>query len=154
MHEIIHRYAHRVASWCLALVTLTVFGVIVHCVSNPIPAPTPTTPAKMATISQTAFTKFIFLNEKLCILIQIWLKFVHMCPGDNKSTLVQVMAKRRTGDKSLSEPMLSQFTDVYMRRSGDTSPRGLWLVFGLWYVGKHVGRRDQHCTVTQTSKRA
>ena len=33
----------------------------------------------------------------------------------NKPALVQVMAWRRTGDKPLPEPMLTQFTDAYMR---------------------------------------
>ena len=34
---------------------------------------------------------------------------------DNTSILVQLMARRRTGDKPFSEPMLTQFTDTYMR---------------------------------------
>ena len=34
---------------------------------------------------------------------------------NNKPALVQVMAWRRSGDKPLPEPMLTQFTDVYMR---------------------------------------
>ena len=34
---------------------------------------------------------------------------------DNKASLVQVMAWRRTGGKSLPEPMLVHFTDLYMR---------------------------------------
>ena len=34
--------------------------------------------------------------------------------GDNPA-LVQIMAWRRTGDKQLSEPMLIQFMDAYMR---------------------------------------
>ena len=51
--------------------------------------------------------KCIFLNENVSILIQISLKFVPECPIDNKSALVQVMAWRRTGDKPLSEPMMT-----------------------------------------------
>ena len=53
------------------------------------------------------------MNEKLCILIQIWLKFIPKGPIDNKSALVQVMAWRRPGDKPLLEPVLTQFTDAY-----------------------------------------
>ena len=60
-------------------------------------------------------SKCIFMNEKFCILIQISLKFVPKGPIDNKSALIQVMAWRRTGDKPLPEPMLTQFTDVYMQ---------------------------------------
>ena len=36
--------------------------------------------------------KCIFLNEKLCILIRISLKFVSMCPINNIPALVQIMA--------------------------------------------------------------
>ena len=55
------------------------------------------------------------MSEKFCILIQMSLKFVPKGPIDQKSVLVQVMAWRRTGDKPLSEPMLTQFTDAYMQ---------------------------------------
>ena len=69
----------------------------------------------MAAISEDDISKCIFMNEKFCILIQISLKFVPKGPIDNKSALIQVMAWRRTGDKPLPEPMLNQFTDVYMQ---------------------------------------
>ena len=59
--------------------------------------------------------KCIFMNEKVCILIRILLNFVPKGPIDNNSVLVQVLAWRRTGDKPLSERMLTQFTDAYMR---------------------------------------
>ena len=55
------------------------------------------------------------MNEKFCILIKISLKFVPEGPIDNNSALVQIMACRRIGDKLLFEPMLTQFTDAYMR---------------------------------------
>ena len=55
------------------------------------------------------------MNEKFCILIQISLKFVLEGPTDNKSALVQVMAWCWTDTKPLPEPMLTQFTDAYMR---------------------------------------
>ena len=42
--------------------------------------------------------KCIFLNENDRIPIQISLKFVHRGSIDNKPALVQVMARRRTGD--------------------------------------------------------
>ena len=58
--------------------------------------------------------KGIFLNEADKIPIQISLKLVPRSPIDNKSALVRVMAWRRTGDKSLPEPMMTQFTDAYM----------------------------------------
>ena len=63
----------------------------------------------------------IFVNEKFCILIQISLKFVPKGPIDNYPALVQIIAWRWTGDKTLSEPMLTQLTDTYMRHSGEMS---------------------------------
>ena len=59
--------------------------------------------------------KCIYMNENFSILIRISLNFVPMGPIYNKSALVQVMAWRRLGDKPLSELMLTQFTDAYMR---------------------------------------
>ena len=51
----------------------------------------------------------------LRISICISPKFVPKGPVHNKSTLVQVMAWRRTGDKPIPEPMLIQFTVAHMR---------------------------------------
>ena len=47
--------------------------------------------------------------------IQISLKFVPKRPVDSKSALVQVMAWRRKGNKPLTESMLTQSSDAYMR---------------------------------------
>ena len=69
----------------------------------------------MADTFADAIFKRIFLNENIRISIMISLKFVPRVPNDNKSTLVQVMAWRRTGDKPLPDLMLTQFTDAYMR---------------------------------------
>ena len=55
------------------------------------------------------------MNENDRIPICISLKFVLGSPIDNKPVLVQVMAWCRTGNKPLPEPMLTQFTDAYMR---------------------------------------
>ena len=51
----------------------------------------------------------------VCILIQISLKYISKGPIDNRAALVKVMAWRQTCNKPLHEPMLSQFTDAYMR---------------------------------------
>ena len=59
--------------------------------------------------------KCIFITESVWIFIQISLKFVPKGLIDNKAALVQVMAGRRTGDKPFPEPMLTQFTNAYMR---------------------------------------
>ena len=69
-----------------------------------------------ATFTDDIF-KFIFGNEKFCILIKISLEFVAKGPIDNKAAMGQVMAWRGTGDKPLSEPMMDYFTGAYMRHS-------------------------------------
>ena len=53
--------------------------------------------------------KWIFMNEKFCILIQISLKCPPNASIDNKSALVEVMARCQIGDKPLPEPTWTQF---------------------------------------------
>ena len=69
----------------------------------------------MAAIFADDIFNCIFLNENDIIPIQISLKYVPMSSIDNKPALVQVMAWRRTGDKPLPGPMMTQSTDKYMR---------------------------------------
>ena len=69
----------------------------------------------MAAISQTTISNTILWMKSLFISIQIPLKFVPKGSTDNNAALIHVMAWRRTGDKPLPEPMLTQFTDAYMR---------------------------------------
>ena len=57
--------------------------------------------------------KCIFLNENDSTPIQISQNFVPKGPADNEPALVRVMAWRRTGDKPLSEAMLTHFTDEH-----------------------------------------
>ena len=57
-------------------------------------------------------------NEKFYVLIKISLTFFPESPIDNNLALVWIMAWRRRGDKPLSEPMLTRFTDTYMRHYG------------------------------------
>ena len=59
----------------------------------------------------------IFSNDNVWIPIKISLKFVPKGPINNIPVLVQIMAWRRTGDWPLSEPMMTQFNDSYMRHS-------------------------------------
>ena len=65
--------------------------------------------------------KCIFLNENVWISIKISLKFVPKGPINNIPALVQIMAWRRTGDKPLSEPMMTQLNYAYMRHSASMS---------------------------------
>ena len=58
--------------------------------------------------------KSIF-NESVWISITISLKFIPKGPIDYKSALVQVMAWHRTGENTIPESMLTQFTDAYIR---------------------------------------
>ena len=65
--------------------------------------------------------KCILLNWNNRIQIRISLKFVPTSSIGKKPALVQVMAWRQIGDKPLLEPMLTQFTDAYMRHQGEMS---------------------------------
>ena len=62
---------------------------------------------KMAIISQMTFLNTFSWMKTFVFRFKVLI--------DNKPVLVQVMAWRRIGDKPLSEPMLIQFTDAYMR---------------------------------------
>ena len=70
---------------------------------------------KMAVILADAIFKYIFLNRNDRILVHISLKYIPRGPIDKKATFVQIMTWRRTGDKPLPEPMMTQFIDAYMR---------------------------------------
>ena len=69
----------------------------------------------MAAILADIF-KCIFLNENDRIPIPISLKYVPRSPIHNKPAFVQAMVWRRTGNKPLPEPMMTQFIDAYMRQ--------------------------------------
>ena len=79
--------------------------------------------------------KCLFVNEKFCIMIKISLKFVPKGPNDNNPALVKILAWRRIGDKPLSEPMPTQFTNAYMGHQGRwvNSKQCHW-----WSSGKSV----------------
>ena len=62
-----------------------------------------------------------FLNENVWIQIKISLKFVPKGRINNIPVLVQLMAWHLTGDKPSSEPMMTQFNDVYMHHSASMS---------------------------------
>ena len=70
---------------------------------------------KMAAISQTIFSDaFSWMKN-----ITFWLNFspesVSKGPTENDPALVQIRAWLQIGDKPLSEPILTRFTDAYMR---------------------------------------
>ena len=66
---------------------------------------------------QNDMVKCIFMNENIWISINISLKFVPKGEIKNIPALVQIMAWRQPGDKPLSDPMMAQFTDAYVRHS-------------------------------------
>ena len=69
----------------------------------------------MAAILADDIFKYIFLNENVWISVKISLKFVPKGPINNMPALVQIIPWCRPGDKPLSDPMLSRFTDAYMQ---------------------------------------
>ena len=79
--------------------------------------------------------KCIFLNENVWISINISLKFVPKGLINNIPALVQIMAWRRTGVKPLSEPMVTQFNDAYMRHSASMSQHyvGIMSNYNVWF---------------------
>ena len=73
--------------------------------------------------------KRIFLKEKARFFTKISLKFVLKGPIDNNPALVKIMTWRRLGDKPLSEPTLTRFTDAYLcspDESWNKQPSGQW----------------------------
>ena len=69
---------------------------------------------KMADILADNIFKRIFLKENIWISNKISLKYVPWGLIDNMAALFQIMAWHCSGDKPLSEPMLTQFADAYM----------------------------------------
>ena len=65
--------------------------------------------------------KSILVNDKFCISIELSLKIVADGPIDNKPALLKIMAWHQIYDKPLSEPMLTRFTDAYMRHQAEMS---------------------------------
>ena len=63
--------------------------------------------------AEDIFKCICIANDK--IPVQISLKFVPMCSIDVRSALVQVTAWRRGGDMPVPGPIVTQFTDAYMR---------------------------------------
>ena len=59
----------------------------------------------------------IFLNENVRISFKISLKFIPTGPINNIPTLFQIMALRRSGDKSLSEPMMVSLFVCFITKS-------------------------------------
>ena len=55
----------------------------------------------------------IFTNKNHWILIQISSNFILNRSTDNKSTVVCIMTWRKSSNKLLPEPMMTEFTDVY-----------------------------------------
>ena len=105
--------------WCLIQSVFVKWYVMSHSAQNMIyvllakgkwfqqPRLTTSPPGQMATIVADDNLKCILLNENKKIPNRISLKFVPGSPIDNKPTLLQVMAWRRTGAKPIPEPILT-----------------------------------------------
>ena len=61
------------------------------------------------------------MNENVRISIKFSLQFVPKGQINNIPAFVQIMVWRRPGDKPLSEPMMTQVNDAYMRYSASMS---------------------------------
>ena len=79
--------------------------------------------------------KYIFLTENL-FFIQISLKFVPKHPIDNTSALVQVMARRRTGDSHY----LKQYCPSSLTHKCDI--RGRWVAFTQKFISANSFERQ------------
>ena len=71
---------------------------------------------KMAAISLTIFSHSFSRMKSFVFFIRISMKFVPKGPVVNDAALVELMARRRIGDKPFSQPMLTRFTDAYYIR--------------------------------------
>ena len=65
--------------------------------------------------------RFIFLNENCSALSEISPKCIPKGLINNDLALIQAIGWCQASDKSLSEPMMSQFTDAYMCHSASLS---------------------------------
>ena len=84
--------------------------------------------------------KWIFVNENVCILLKISLKFVPRMWINNIRALVEIMAWRRPGDKPLSAPMMVGFsTHICVTRPQWVNCHGLALV-PAW-ISDHMPRK-------------
>ena len=68
----------------------------------------------MAAILQTTFSN-AFSLMKMYDVDKYFTKFVPYGQINNIPALVQIMAWRHPGDKPLSEPVLTRFTDAFVR---------------------------------------
>ena len=64
---------------------------------------------KIAVILYDIFN-YIILKEKICVLIQMSLKFVLNGSINNKPVLVQIMARRQVANKPLSEAIIASMS--------------------------------------------
>ena len=76
---------------------------------------------KMVDVLQKTFLNGFSWMKMVEFRLKIPLKFVHKSPVDNNPALVQIMAWCWTGDKSLSQPVVSLFIDAYMQHAASMS---------------------------------
>ena len=78
----------------------------------------------------------ILLNEKY-FLLPITLNFVTTETTDNKSSLVQVMAWRRTGDKPLPEPVMTKISWPFGVTNSQWVKGGMQCVASVMYLTRN-----------------
>ena len=94
--------------------------------------------------------KCIFMNGNIWISIKISLRFVPKGSVNTISALFQIMTWCRIGDNPPSEPMLTRFTDTYIRHWGEMS----WMLMykctvktKVWKVVIIPKQMDTNCLV-------
>ena len=88
--------------------------------------------------------KCIFLNEIYCVFIWISLKYILRSPIVIMPALVQIMARCRTGNKPLSEPMMAQFIDTYLHHLASMNSQNqdnLWLIACCLFIAKSLSKQ-------------
>ena len=75
--------------------------------------------------------KCILLSEKVRNTMKILLTFVFMGLIDNKLSIIQIIAWQRSGNKPLSEPMMTFFNDAHKFHSGSIAVTSYWAQWRL-----------------------
>ena len=91
--------------------------------------------------------KCILMNEKNSILNRLSLKFDPKGLINNSPALVQIINCRRSGDKPLSEPMLTQLIHAYIRHYGRWVTSGLadFQSTYIYIIYKNIRYRSKIC---------
>ena len=145
-------FCDRSLSAILRLILATDLKCVLLCYHS-CPSLTDLRPRQNGRLFADDIFKGIFLNENFWLLNK--LKYVPKGLINNMAALVQIMAWRQTGDKTVSEAMLVCCTDAYMRYSasmslmkiGECSTMAAYLSWSMEIRITHWGRVTHICAV-------